>query len=35
MKFYMPFTKSELDKDTVTFIPHTIPIPDMEIEDII
>ena len=22
MKFYMPITKSKLDKDTVTFIPH-------------
>ena len=35
MKFYMPHTRSELDKDTVVFIPHAIPIPETNMEDFI
>ena len=31
----MPQTRTEIDADTITFIPHTIPIPETSVEDLI
>ena len=31
----MPQTRTEIDADTITFIPHTIPIPETCVEDLI
>ena len=33
MRFYLPSTRAEVDTDTVTFIPHVIAIPEMNLED--
>jgi hypothetical protein len=35
LKCYLPQTKTEIDTDTISFIPHTIPIPETNIEDFI
>ena len=35
LKCFMPQTRTEVDADTITFIPHTIPIPETNVEDFI
>ena len=35
MKCYLPITKTDVDTDTITFIPHVISIPEMKLEDFI
>lgn len=33
MKCFLPQTRAEIDTDTIAFIPHNIPIPEMKVED--
>jgi len=33
MKCFLPQTRAEIDTDTIAFIPHNIPIPEMRVED--
>ena len=35
LKCFMPQTRTEIDADTIAFIPHTIPIPETKVEDFI
>jgi hypothetical protein len=35
LRCYLPQTRTEVDTDTLSFIPHTIPIPETNIEDFI
>ena len=33
MNCYLPATRAEIETDTITFIPHTIAIPEMQLDD--
>lgn len=33
MKCFLPKTRAEIDTDTIAFIPHNIPIPEMRVKD--